>query len=71
MTAVAEHVETDEFVLIAKFAERTGYTAKAVEHKIARGVWRLNEHYIKAPDGKIHMNMRAYYLWLKSGKQSA
>lgn len=67
----SDTLDVSSAVLICKFCEMKGYTKKAVEQKIAKGVWRLDEHYIKAPDGKIHIIMDAYYSWLRSERPSA
>ena len=54
------------YVLIRKFCEETGYTDKAVRRKIEEGIWVEGIHYIRSPDGHIHMEMGAYYKWLES-----
>lgn len=58
------------YVRLSKFAEETGYTEKAARRKIEDGVWLLGVHYIKAPDGTIHMEMGAYNAWLENQPQS-
>lgn len=50
---------------ITKFADETGYTEKAVRRKIEDGVWAEGVHYVKAPDGTIHINIEAYTKWLE------
>lgn len=59
-----------EWVLIPAFCALTGYTKRAVETKIYRGVWIEGVHYKKAPDGRIVMNLGAYNEWV-SGEPSA
>lgn len=54
------------YVRIQKFSEETGYTQKAVRCKIDQGVWLEGQHYVRAPDGTIHLEMGAYYAWLES-----
>lgn len=41
------------FVRIAKFCQETGYTDRAVETKIHRGVWIEGREYVRAPDNNI------------------
>ena len=41
------------FVTIRKYAEASGYSAKAIERKIGSGVWTLGNQYVKSPDGRI------------------
>lgn len=67
-TAVQEI--SKRYIRIAKFADETGYSVKAVEKKIEDGVWLEGTHYIRAPDRTIHMEMGAYYKWLESQKPS-
>jgi hypothetical protein len=54
-----------------KFAEETGYTARAVETKIHRGVWVEGREYRRAPDGSILIDMNGYERWVESGEPSA
>ncbi len=51
------------FVRIGKFAELTGYTAKAAYHKIAEGVWVERRQYWRAPDGNICIDLDGYEAW--------
>lgn len=54
-----------EWALIPLFCDATGYTKRAVESKIFHGVWIEGVHYKRAPDGRITMNLRAYYRWVE------
>lgn len=42
-----------------------GTTRKAIEHKIARGIWVRGKHFRKAPDGILYVNMAAIYAWIE------
>ena len=53
-------------VLINKFCEETGYTKRAIEGKIATGVWAYGKHYVKSPDGRTHINVEEYLKWVES-----
>jgi hypothetical protein len=59
------------YVLLKKFEQLTGYTPKAVERKIASGVWREGKEYRKAPDGHIAIDMEAYVRWVEQTKVAA
>lgn len=53
------------YVLLARFCEISGYTQRAVYRKMQTGVWVQGVHYIKSPDGHIHIDLEVYELWLK------
>ena len=53
-----------KFVTIPLFLALSGYSDKAVRRKIEDGVWIQGVHYRKAPDGRIHIDMPAYYDWV-------
>ncbi|AMC34794.1 excisionase [Janthinobacterium sp. B9-8] len=54
-----------EWMLIPAFSAITGYTEKAIRRKIEDGVWRQGQHYCKAPDGRLTMNLQEYYKWVQ------
>ncbi len=54
---------TSRYVTIKKFEELTGYTAKAVQSKMARGDWLRDREYLKAPDGRILMDLQGFERW--------
>lgn len=54
------------FVTIKKCAELTGYTEAAIRGKIQLGIWSERAVWIKAPDGRILINMEGYDLWAES-----
>ena len=53
-----------KYALIPLFASVTGYSEKACRRKIEDGVWVEGKHYRRAPDGRIHIDMPAYYDWV-------
>lgn len=55
------------FVTIEKFEELTGYTPDATRSKIKRGDWLEGVLYIKAPDGRILMDIEGYEWWVLNG----
>jgi hypothetical protein len=60
-----------QWVLIPVFSSLTGYSEKAIRCKIQEGVWLEGKHYRRAPDGRITMNMQAYYKWVQGDKEAA
>jgi hypothetical protein len=56
------------FVTIEKFEALTGYTAEAVRSKIKRGDWLEEAVWVKAPDGRILMDMEGFEWWVVHGK---
>lgn len=65
------NVAVNRFVLIPLFSQITGYTEKAVERKIAEGVWVCGVHYRKSPDGRIHIDLQEYNKWVESSRRAA
>jgi len=51
-------------VTVKKCAELTGYSEKAIQNKIDRGIWKINIHYVKAPDGRRLINLRNVEAWI-------
>jgi hypothetical protein len=60
-----------KYALIPLFASVTGYSVKACQRKIEDGVWIQGVHYRKSPDGRIHIDMNAYYAWVSGEKLAA
>lgn len=58
--APARYVRTHVFEAI------TGYSAKAVERKIATGAWTEGREYRKAPDGHVLVDMKGYEQWVEN-----
>ena len=54
-----------KYVRIKKFVELTGWTEKAVYHKIHDGVWIENQQYRRSPDGNICINVEGYERWVE------
>ena len=60
-------VQPARYVRISLFCAITGFTERAVRHKIEEGEWRLGEHYVKR--GRIVlMDMEGYYRWAEEEK---
>lgn len=59
------------YVTIRRFAEASGYTEHVIRIKIRDGVWRLGREWIKAPDGRILIDVEGYNAWASSGAVTA
>lgn len=53
-----------EWMLIPLFCSLTGYSVKAVQRKIEEGRWVEGRIYRRAPDGRVTVNLQAYYRWV-------
>lgn len=51
------------WVTVRKMSELSGYTQKAVYNKIEKGIWLLDRHYRKAPDGRLLLSISAIEDW--------
>lgn len=60
---VSVGVESARYVTIALASARTGYSPKAFEMKIARGDWLEGYEYVRAPDGRVLIDMQGYEKW--------
>lgn len=61
---------TLRYVTIARFAEASGYSEKAIRLKIERGVWAEGRQFRKAPDGHILIDTQGVERWVE-GRQAA
>lgn len=59
--AVALHPA--RFVSLELASTITGYSVRAMQTKIDRGVWLDGHEYIRAPDGRILVDIKGYELW--------
>ncbi|MBE9538510.1 MAG: excisionase [Proteobacteria bacterium] len=53
------------YIKLERFADLTGYTVKALRRKMENGVWIRDQHYRKAPDGNIMVNIDVYNRWVE------
>jgi len=65
---VREDVAIARYVRPELFERLTGVTKKAVERKIAEGVWIEGREYRRAPDRQIYISMNGYYKWVEQGR---
>jgi hypothetical protein len=59
-------VEPAAYVTIEKAAEVTGYSKRAIEEKIAKGVWLKGRVWTHAPDGRRLISMKGFQQWVES-----
>ena len=52
------------WLTIEKFSSESGYTPDAVRSKIKRGDWLEGHVWIKAPDGRILIDIEGYEKWV-------
>lgn len=52
------------YVTIRKFSQESGYSENAVRSKIAAGVWLQDIVWVKAPDGRILIDIDGYQAWV-------
>lgn len=55
------------YVTIPRFCELSGYTKEAVKSKRRDGVWLEGSVWIKAPDGRILIDLEGYEAWAVTG----
>lgn len=54
------------YVTIKRFSYLSGYTKRAVEAKISKGVWAEGIEYERAPDNRILINIKKFEEWVVS-----
>ena len=56
---------------IPLFCQETGYSEKAVARKIEDGVWVEGREYVRAPDGRLLIDMDGFEKWALGGQRWA
>jgi hypothetical protein len=54
------------WVKLPKYCELTGDTPDAVYAKNRRKLWKIDQHYRKAPDGCLWINLDEVEKWVES-----
>jgi hypothetical protein len=54
------------WVTIKKCSEFYGYTEEAIRAKIKKGQWMIDQHFKKAPDGRILIGIKKVDKWIAS-----
>jgi hypothetical protein len=57
------------YVTIRKFSSESGYSEAAVRSKIRDSVWVEGGVWVRAPDGRILIDVLGYENWVESGIQ--
>ena len=52
-------------MVLAKASEVIGYSQKAIRRKIETGVWMEGYEYIRAPDGRILIDIAGFEKWAR------
>jgi hypothetical protein len=55
------------YVTIRKFSVESGYSENAIRSKIRDGVWVDGEVWVKAPDGRVLIDVAGYERWVEAG----
>jgi hypothetical protein len=55
------------YLTIRKFAAESGYTEGAIRSKIRDGIWADGQVWVRAPDGRILIDVQGYEKWVESG----
>lgn len=58
-------VASARYVLLELAHALTGYTVKAMERKIERGDWIEGQEWVRAPDGRILIDIVGYHKWVE------
>lgn len=58
-----------EWVTVKKMAEETGYTERALQDKVTKGVFPQGIVWRKAPDGRRLFSKKSYNKWAESQPQ--
>jgi hypothetical protein len=61
----SEHI----LVTIKKFSELTGLTEEAIRQYRKKGQWIEQIHWVKAPNGRIFIKVKAVFAWIQ-GKEA-
>jgi hypothetical protein len=58
-------VNPARYVLLPLATVVTGYSVKAMERKIERGDWAEGKVWVRAPDGRILVDLIGYQKWVE------
>jgi hypothetical protein len=56
------------YVLLCLAVRITGYTVKAMERKIERRDWVEGKVWVRAPDGRVLIDMVGYHKWVEGSQ---
>lgn len=52
------------WVTIKKLSQLCGYSEDAIRAKIKKGHWVIDQHFKKAPDGRILLSVKEVEKWI-------
>jgi hypothetical protein len=58
----------NDFITIKKFAEISGLTEEAIRQYLKKGIWIRDVHWIKAPNGRNFIVVKAANQWIAGTK---
>jgi hypothetical protein len=64
MSMMSKH-SVINWITIGKLCDQSGYSENAIRAKIKKGVWLMEQHWRKAPDGRILFNTEAINNWVE------
>ena len=56
------------YVLLSLAEQITGYTVKAMQRKIERGDWVEGKVWVRAPDGRVLIDVFGYHKWVEGSQ---
>lgn len=56
------------YVLLEVAELLTGYTVKAMNHKIDDGIWLEGKVWRRSPDGRRLLDLRGFERWVEAGR---
>jgi len=58
------------YLTVKKFCSESGYTEKAIYEKIRQKIWKENEQWTQAPDGRKLIIVNGYERWVEMAMAS-
>ena len=56
------------FTTIKKFSALSGYSEAAIRTKISKGVWAKDQIWVRAPDGRVLIEVKGFNRWVVGQK---
>ncbi|WP_139558304.1 MerR family transcriptional regulator [Methylotetracoccus oryzae] len=61
-------MNTFKYATIRKFSDMCGYSEEGIRQNIKKGIWREKIHWIRAPNGRILINILGVQAWFEGIK---
>lgn len=62
-------ITVNDYITIKKFAEISGLTEEAINQYLKKGIWIQNVHWVKAPNRRRFIVVKAANQWITSTKE--